>query len=449
MVENNAATKEEIMQPALVLNNDIYDDERFKISDGASDIISENLGVFERWGLLICIIVLLLCFAASWFIEYPNIVKSRGVLWAENGPKEIIPRQNARLVKLLVVNNHKVEKNGTIAWLESTANHEEVIKLSVLLDSTERWVNEGAFSKLSWAFNTKFDRLGELQDRYRDFMVSYQKFCDYKVNGFYLTMLGLIEKDIGSLDELKHRIEYKESLVRESVKLAGESFVMNESLMKQKVLSLEQFRVQKREYVNQEAVIPDLQASLIQNDALQREKRKELIQINHDLSQQQIFFFQALHSFQSAVCDWSRKYIISSPVSGIISFVVPLQENQSVVSGDIIGYIIPEDTKYSVRTYLSQNNFGKVKVGQNVQLRFDAYPYNEVGIVEGTLGYISNIPTDSGFLATVYLDRGLFTNNHYYIPYKNGLKADALIITENMRLLKRLYFSMIKDVTVK
>lgn len=449
MVEESAVIKGELNQSNLILNEDELDDDLFQMSDGSSEIVHEDLGIFEKWGLLICILLLLLSFGASWFIQYPDIIKSRAVLWAENGPKEIIPRQNARVVRLLTANNNKVEKNGTIAWLESTANHDEVMKLSVLLDSTEKWVNDGAFSKLSWASNLKFDKLGELQDRYRDYIVSYQKFCDYKINGFYLSLLELIKKDIVSLDDLKNTIENKENLIKERLKLADESFSMNESLMEQKVLSLEEFRVQKREFISQETAIPDLKASLIQNETLQREKRKELIQISHDLSQQQIIFLQALHSFQNAVRDWSKKYIISSPVSGIISFVVPLQENQSVVSGDIIGYIIPEDTKYNVRTYLSQNNFGKVKVGQKVQLRFDGYPYNEVGIVEGTLSYISNIPTDSGFLATVYLDRGLFTNNHYYIPYKNGLKTDALIITENMRLLKRLYFNMIKDVTAK
>lgn len=433
----NGSTK--LQQPSISI-----EDERYGPSESANEIISTERGFLEQWGLAICIVTLFICFSMTWFIKYPDIITSRATLWAENGPKEIIPRQSARLVRLLVKNNENVNQKDIIAWVESSASHEEVIKLSAFLDSTAVWVEEGEFSKLSWAFKKKFDKLGELQENYRNFIVSLQQFCDYKVNGFYPGLRDLIEKDVQSLDRLRQTIGRKKHLIETSLELSKESFNMNESLMEQKVLSLEQFRIEKRNYISQEAVIPELEASLIQNDALQREKHKALMQITHDLSKQETIFLQALHTFRSLVDDWMRKYLLISPVSGRVFFVIPLQENQSVTSGDVIGYISPDDTKYFVRTYLSQNNFGKIKVGQKAQLRFDAYPYNEVGSVEGTLEYISKVPTDSGFLATIKLDRGMITNNHYLIPYKSGLKMDALIITENMRLLKRLFYNIIK-----
>ena len=75
-----------------------------------------------------------------------------------------------------------------------------------------------------------------------------------------------------------------------------------------------------------------------------------------------------------------------------------------------------------------------------VQLRLDAYPYSEFGFVNGKIQYISAIATDSGFLAYVQLNNGLATNQHKELQYKNGLKADALIITKDMRFLQRLYY---------
>lgn len=80
--------------------------------------------------------------------------------------------------------------------------------------------------------------------------------------------------------------------------------------------------------------------------------------------------------------------------------------------------------------------------------RFDAYPYQEVGFVKGSLSYISKVASDSGYLAIVQLNDGLRTNQHYAIQYKNGLKVDALIITKNMRLLKRLYYGIVKGTSV-
>jgi len=80
-----------------------------------------------------------------------------------------------------------------------------------------------------------------------------------------------------------------------------------------------------------------------------------------------------------------------------------------------------------------------------VQLRFDAYPYQETGFVRGQLDYMSPITSDTGFLATVRLTRGLTTNLHNRIAYKNGLKVHALIITRDMRLLQRMYYSVVKS----
>ena len=96
---------------------------------------------------------------------------------------------------------------------------------------------------------------------------------------------------------------------------------------------------------------------------------------------------------------------------------------------------------------LPQNNLGKVDTGMQVQLRFDAYPYQEVGFVKGKLNYMSPIASDSGFLATVNLQNGLHTNLNKTIQYKNGLQAQALIITKDMRLLERIYYSVVKSVS--
>jgi HlyD family secretion protein len=98
---------------------------------------------------------------------------------------------------------------------------------------------------------------------------------------------------------------------------------------------------------------------------------------------------------------------------------------------------------------LPQNNFGKVDTGMPVQLRFDAYPYEEIGFVKGRLNFISKIASDSGFYATVRLDNGLTTNLKKHIQYKNGLKAEALVITKNLRLLQRIYYSIIKNTSVE
>ena len=123
-----------------------------------------------------------------------------------------------------------------------------------------------------------------------------------------------------------------------------------------------------------------------------------------------------------------------------------MQENQYLKSGRSLGFINPSDTRYYVEINLPQYNFGKIDTGQLVQLRFDAYPYQEFGYVKGTLGYITDFATDSGFLAHIQLSNGLVTNQHKTLHYRDGLKAEAQIITKDMRLMERFYYNIVSAV---
>lgn len=175
-----------------------------------------------------------------------------------------------------------------------------------------------------------------------------------------------------------------------------------------------------------------------------RDKQKEIDQLNHDIVQQQKIFEQALHTLKSHVEEWLYEYTIRSPSNGTIVFVRPVQKNQYIELGKLLGYVNPPDSKYFAELKLSQNNFGKADTGMKVQLRFEAYPYQEMGFVPGTLNYISNVAIDSGFIGTVRLTKGLKTNQNKELQYKPGLKAQALIITKDMRLLERLYYNIVK-----
>jgi len=108
--------------------------------------------------------------------------------------------------------------------------------------------------------------------------------------------------------------------------------------------------------------------------------------------------------------------------------------------------INPSNTRYYAQAFLPQENFGKIRSGQKVQLRFDAYPYEEYGSLDGRLVYISSVPADSGYLANIQLPSELITDIKNRIQYRSGLKAKALIITKNARLLQRLYWSITKSI---
>ncbi len=415
-------------------------------SDAMSELVSRKPGFLGRWALFIFLAILLLLLTTTWFIHYPDVIKARATLVATNAPKEIIVRQEGRLTKLFVQNNDTISEGALIGFVESNAKHRQVLLLGGYLDTTVADLQKNNTQNIVARFATNFDALGELQQGYQQFMTAYQQFTDYLQDGFYLKKKNVLAEDFSYLQKNHDIFQQQKVLMLKDLNLSEESYKANESLLKDKVISRQDDRNEQSKLLSKQLNIPQINASLLNNETQQREKQKEINELEHSISQQKIIFQQALQTLQSLVNEWVKKYVLKAPISGKITFLAPVQENQYLRMGKSLGFVIPPDTRYYAEINLPQYNFGKIGTGQQVQLRFDAYPYQEFGSVKGELGYITEFATDSGFLAHIQLTNGLVTNQHKTLHYRDGLKAEAQIITKDMRLIERFYYNTVSSI---
>jgi hypothetical protein len=117
---------------------------------------------------------------------------------------------------------------------------------------------------------------------------------------------------------------------------------------------------------------------------------------------------------------WMFKYpdIISAPV---------------VVSVDV-----NDTTKFTGLAKLKQNFAGRVKVGQQVNLKFVSYPYMEFGQLKGIVSKISSIPTGDYYALEVGLPSKLISTYGKKLEFRHELNGTAEIITEDQSLFERI-----------
>ena len=186
---------------------------------------------------------------------------------AENAPKEIIARQSGRLTGLLVKNGEPVKKGDIIGWMESTAATSEVLDLSNKLDSAITLINSGNDENLSGLFNQRYSQLGELQIPYQSFTAAMQQYNDYLVNGFYVRKKQMLLQDISTLRQMNTSIEMQKGLTRQDEDSSQRTLAMNKILFDEKVISAEEYRIAKSKHVNKQMAIPQLNASILSNQA--------------------------------------------------------------------------------------------------------------------------------------------------------------------------------------
>jgi hypothetical protein len=136
-------------------------------SEEIQQIISRKPGFIERWALLIFLGILLLLLSAAWFIQYPDIIETKATLVALNAPAEIIAMEQGRLMRLFAGNDDELKEKQVIGFIESNADHNEVLGLSKRLDSSIYLLNNEKFIAASELYMQRFERLGELQNAYR------------------------------------------------------------------------------------------------------------------------------------------------------------------------------------------------------------------------------------------------------------------------------------------
>lgn len=414
-------------------------------SQQAQEVLSTRPGFLRQWALLIFAFILVFVVAGSWMIKYPDVIRAHATLTAANAPKELIVRQDGLLEKLFVNNDDHVLAGQPLAWIESTADHRQVMQLSALLSQAQRSLATNRLEEVSDLFARPLSSLGELQPAYQQFIAAWQQFNDYLVDGYYYKKKIALLRDAQLLQKIHATLIQDKQLAQQDIDLASEASSAIDSLYMQKVISRQDHRDQESKLLGKKMSIPQLSSALLNNQLAQIDKRKDIEDLDHSVSQQKLIFSQALGTLKSSVDDWARKYIISASVDGKVVFIVPLQEKQFLQSSKLIGYLNPANSRYYAQVILPQDNFGKLQVGELVQLRFDAYPYQEFGYVPGRLSYISKIPSDSGFLANVDLPNGLVTNYRHDIQYRSGLTSQALVITKDSRLLQRFFYGLIKN----
>jgi len=134
-----------------------------------------------------------------------------------------------------------------------------------------------------------------------------------------------------------------------------------------------------------------------------------------------------------------KQRFLYAPVSGIVSSLNILNIGEVVQPGQTLAEIAPENTPLVLSASLPNQEAGLVKVGMPVQVKLDAFPYQNYGIFTGKVLSISPDTKPDQQLGPVYrvqvsLDRSSVTANHQTIPLKAGGTATAEIILRRRRI---------------
>lgn len=415
-------------------------------SDDMQDIITAVPSWLLRWGITLFFSILVLLLSLSAFIKYPDIVKSQLKISSPNVAKPIVPKVNGRLDKLLVTNDQTVVAGQPLAYIESTANHAEVLSLLTSLKKLHDQMLAGNLLDKAFFNKANDNELGELQGAYQTFIQSYINYSASVENGFLVKKRAYLLQDVDGLSKQTNQLQAEKKLQQRDADLAEEEYNMHKKLEKQKVETPAELRQQESKYIARKAPLLQTDASLISAHTNLLAKQKEILELDNQVTEEKAKFSQALNSLISQAEDWKNKYVLIASEAGKVTFAGNVQENQIVSPNQDVFYINTGNEKFFGEMNIPQDNLGKVKQGQRVLVKLRSYRFEEFGMMNGTISYISDVPLKD----SVFTSRVVFTSKtsdmKKPVNLKQGMIADAEIITEDATILQRLTRNIIKAI---
>lgn len=247
--------------------------------------------------------------------------------------------------------------------------------------------------------------------------------------------IQIVEKQ--NMAQEKQRIyEQSKSDIEQAKLRIAEQKSIYQKTMKQARADIEQAQLRLKEQER------SLQSLIHSNELATLKIEEQLKNVDTDISSLKAEIAQSQSQINSLKFQISQR-TLKAPVSGII-FQLPIQKAGAVVQpGTRIAEISSGKSPLIIRAQMPTTQSGSLKVGLPVKLKFDAYPFQEFGLLTGKLAKISpttsQIDTPNGkvevYKLEIALDQTCMPSANQCIPLRPGDTAMAEVIVRQRRII--------------
>lgn len=409
-------------------------------SEEVQEILTRIPNWIIRFGSFVILMLLFVVFFVSWLIKYPDVITSPIVITTNFPPEKLIAKTSGKIEIILIQDKQHVKQNTPLAVIENAANYSDVFLLKSIVDTIDIEKQLFPFEQ----FNNV--RLGAIEQSFALFQKEYianslnEKLQPFKVE----TIAQSFEQK--QLQERLQLLLSQKSINESELQIQKSDLNRYEGLYKKGVIATQEMEKQRLIYLQSQKNYQNLLSSISQLKSsineLSRSSKTTKINESKEIVVLERNIIQSFYQLKKAIKDWDLQYVFRSSINGKVSFMQIWSVNQVINSGDNMFAIIPSNENgYIGKVKAVAQNSGKIKIGQDVNIRLANYPDRQFGVIKGKVKSISLTPDKEGnLLIDISLPKGLTTSYKKEIQFHQEMSGNADIITEDLRLIERLLY---------
>ena len=415
-------------------------------SEQIREILAKQPGFVLKWGISVIFIAVFLMLLATWIIKYPDIIHSEVILTTENPPQKEYAKVTGKIDTIFVSDSDNVSNQQPLAILENTANYKDVFFLKSILDTIQIQKHSFYFpiDELPILF------LGEIDAALSTFETNYIHYVLNKELKPFTNEALANKTTTSELNRQLRNLQGQKALHKQELEFKQKDLSRSKTLFEKGVVSEQDYETKQLEYLQAERVYKNMASSISQlREAISNSKNTSKGTEISSIREEKTLLKKVIQSFnqlQKSMKDWELKYVLSSKMDGQVLFLNYWSVNQTVNQGDLVFTIIPKvNSSFIAKLKTPAQNLGKVRIGQNVNIKLHNYPDYEFGVLKGTVTHISEISNKEGvYTIDVSLPKTLITSYNKEIEFKQEMQGVAEIITEDLRLIERVFYQFKK-----
>lgn len=415
------------------------------LSEEILDILNETPGWVVRCGAMVFLFIVGLFLAGAWIIRYPEILRGQAVVTTEAPPIKVVSEAGGRVTRLVIQDEVFVKRGDILAETESTIRLKSIPVLQTLICESRDFL-----SNYTRKINLPADSLtwGELQEDVNLLRKYYLEYQLLQSDDFHGLQAKNLREQITELNKMVQVNQRQRALHAQELCNVEECYKTDEQLYAERIYSKQEFQKKANNYLEKCTETEDFNKEIIQNKLKLVQIENELQFLEHSLLEKKRACLngieQSLRNIENGLKNWQKRYLITAPADGKLVYLKQLTENQYVRPADTLFAVIPAHQHYVALVDIPVRGMGKANLGQKVILKMDDYPFQEFGTLEGRVLNMAPSLSVKSYRVIVELPKGLRSNYSHTFQCRAELSGSAEIITEDMRLLERVFYSFRK-----
>lgn len=379
-------------------------------------------------------VAFLACFATwAWFGQLNEVAYGQGKLIPKGNVYKVNPLETGKVARVLVKEGDVIKAGQVLVELDTELATREIERLEKELMAAHTELNQTSNLLMQ----------SQLQDRMHVAVIQTTTQAQE-------VEVAQAQGNISTTRQLLEQLQV-DALAQEERLSRLQPLVAAGAISQEQIFQIEQqLRSHQRTITEHEGtlqrLITEAQRSQVGLKQKQTEEQEFLQEAKQRSQQQDIKLAQLqakisqLQTLIKAANSKLKQQFLYAPADGMISTLNIHNPGEVVQIGQPIAEIAPSGKPLVVSALLPSQEAGFVKAGMPVQVKLDAYPYQDYGIIAGKVMTVSpdaqaNEKLGQAYRVEVELDRTYVTKEHQKVLFKSGQTATTEIVTRRRRIL--------------